>query len=287
MTPTPRPESSEELIAEAYHTALENPYIKPLCDRIRSLTTELAALKAQDEVHWKTRRSLIKERDAALAERDQQIAWAREAQPRMLEMAERGKAQFEALEQARAEANALRAVWTAWHTHAEDCDDCEQDECNEGLRLYGEAKARLAPAPAPQPCGCPGEWARFGQREAQHEWNCPELSKPAPETEKCPNLPGHETDSPPCGFDYSILDPKHGATAKAVGEPKSAKGQAPSTPAAENAPCEGKRLVLDSSGAIAQAYNTHCAACEYGWRSCDNLLHCPSCPQAPRPGEVR
>ena len=67
MTPTPRPESSEELIAEAYHTALENPYIKPLCDRIRSLTTELAALKAQDEVHWKTRRSLIKERDAARA----------------------------------------------------------------------------------------------------------------------------------------------------------------------------------------------------------------------------
>ena len=69
--------------------------------------------------------------------------------------------------------------------------------------------------------------------------------KPAPETAKCPNLPGHETHSPPCGFDYSILDPKHSATAKAVVGKESKMGleataplEAPTQPpAAENAPC--------------------------------------------------
>ena len=76
--------------------------------------------------------------------------------------------------------------------------------------------------------------------------------KPAPETAKCPNLPGHETHSPPCGFDYSILDPKHSATAKAVVGKESKMGleataplEAPTQPpAAENAPCPDHRPEL-------------------------------------------
>jgi len=78
------------------------------------------------------------------------------------------------------------------------------------------------------------------------------FAKPAPETAKCPNLPGHETHSPPCGFDYSILDPKHSATAKAVVGKESKMGleataplEAPTQPpAAENAPCPDHRPEL-------------------------------------------
>ena len=84
----------------------------------------------------------------------------------------------------------------------------------------------------------------------------------------------HGENTPPCGLDYSILDPKHSATAKAVVGKESKMGleataplEAPTQPpAAENAPCPDHRPELQWV----------CETC--GERTA---------PVAHRPGEVR
>ena len=145
MTPTPRPAPWEFT-----HLHGENT---PPCwaeteafRRGRALTVELAEAHRVYKNLYQMTADVCEERDAALAERDQQIAWAREAQPRMLEMAERGKAQFEALEQARAEAEALRAALEMAEIASGVNRNCMK--CNEVHAIVWSAMARLSP-PAP------------------------------------------------------------------------------------------------------------------------------------------
>src|SRR3990167_6989961 len=97
---------------------------------------------------------------------------------------------------------------------------------------------------APAPALCQHSWVEEENEADQLQTACEKCgaTKPAPETAKCPNLPGHETHSPPCGLDYSILHPKHSATAKAgvgkeskMGLEATAPLEAPTQPpAAEN-----------------------------------------------------
>jgi hypothetical protein len=131
----------------------------------KELTEARAEAKAQDEIHWKTRRALIKERDAARANCEQQRKLAMDNWQGMCE--------------ARAEAKALRAAVNKAMDLLEDNPDGPQldlayDVLNQALgatrradrdgrphqwaeggfcnthMTYGCGKARLAPAPAPK-----------------------------------------------------------------------------------------------------------------------------------------
>src|SRR3990172_2831075 len=194
--------------------------------RIRALTSELAEAKriaANCEVGNKSMYEgaliLAQERDSALEREAASEAFCKLA--------------YAARDQARAEAEALRADEISWlkslrdgfvkavdrRMPAPDYKDMNGDtaigeaaekvkDVMRAITVRIKELARLSP-PAPAPCK--HSWVEEENEADQLQTACEKCgaTKPVPQTEKSPNPPGHETHSPPCGFDYSILDPKH------------------------------------------------------------------------------
>jgi hypothetical protein len=162
-----------------------NGSVRWLLECVRALTAELASamaalkdcgatvdtLGASRKMWIEIARNRLDERDAALK--------------RLKIMTELRDGVGQNYRDARAEADALRAEyelaqrtyhWGRAHDKKIGFRQCRAGFCD---RMNSVLNRLAVGATAPQPCGCPGEWVHFGQLEARHQWNCPELSKPA------------------------------------------------------------------------------------------------------------
>jgi len=237
---------------------------------------EAEALKAQDEVHWKTRRSLIKERDAALAEverwKDDYDEEARACEENARETQE-----------ARAEAEVLRAQLDKHHPDdlkafladgfkpaPAPAPKVDEERLMENLKDFKTFDNRMhGKPPAPAPKCAKHDTHHFGSddggktverygaipgtngREPCQDGSA--FAKPAPETAKCEGYnPGREE---VYEGDHCAKCPdnsERGATVKAVVEtavtPRAKGDEKPGEPsrppAAENAPCPDHRPEL-------------------------------------------
>ena len=197
------------------------------------LESELAEERRIRKMQAEVVKEALDSRDAALAEVER---WKADYDRESKACEENARE----MQEARAEAEALRAALRAiaGQHGTPDCSGCWwfQHEADivlarlsppapdpfDRLKL-GDAGGTVFAKPAPAPAPKVDEERLMENLKDFKTFDNRMHGKPAPETAKCPNLPGHETHSPPCGLDYSILDPKHGATAR--------------PPAAASAPC--------------------------------------------------